>query len=463
MKLTPLWPCGDALDLKISKLAVPAILNLLILPLVGIVDMMWVGRMQNALAIAGMQAANQVFSSSFWIISFLPTVVAPLIAKAAASGNKEAMEDEVAQAVWLGCLVGVFGSALLLGMPQRFLSLALPAGAPAMEFAAPYIKWRALSFVPALLSTIGFATYRGKLDPFTPLKITAVTQLINVVLDPLLIFNAGLGVAGASMATALAETCAGFAYMGLLAKEGVLKVRKLVKPPSLKRMKPLLVGGAAVQLRALALNTAFLSVTRTTQGLDATGTLAAAHAITIQLWQLGGVFLFGVSGVASVLVPAELGKAAVPGVNNKEAARALANRLLAWGLVLGFALGAAQLASLPLLGTFSPLPEVHAAARTPSIIGALLQSINGLVFIGEGVMQGTGSFLPLAASNAVATLGMLASLRYLARPVSQGGFALNGVWLSFFTFNAIRLAFVALFYFRTGPLAPRNLGREKAP
>jgi hypothetical protein len=98
---TPLWPCGDALDAKIGKLAVPAILNLLVIPLVGIVDMMWVGRMQNALAIAGMQAANQVFSSSFWIISFLPTVVAPLIAKAAASGDKEAMEDEVAQAVSL--------------------------------------------------------------------------------------------------------------------------------------------------------------------------------------------------------------------------------------------------------------------------------------------------------------------------------------------------------------------------
>ena len=49
-----------------------------------------------------MQAANQVFSSSFWIISFIPTVVAPLIAKAAAAGDKEGLEDEVAQAVVLG-------------------------------------------------------------------------------------------------------------------------------------------------------------------------------------------------------------------------------------------------------------------------------------------------------------------------------------------------------------------------
>ena len=41
----------------------------------------------------------------------------------------------------------------------------------------------------------------------------------------------------------------------------------------------------------MALNAAFLMVTRTTQSLDATGVAAAAHAITIQLWQLGGVVL----------------------------------------------------------------------------------------------------------------------------------------------------------------------------
>lgn len=449
------WPRGDALDKKIAALALPAVLNLLILPLVGIVDTMWVGRMREPLAIAGMQAANQVFSSSFWVISFLPTVVAPLIAKAAAAKDQQAMEDEVAQAVWLGLLVGTIGSLLLLLRPEQALSLVLAPGAPAMEYAQPYIVFRAISFVPALLSTIGFATYRGKLDPMTPLKITLFTQLLNVVLDPILIFKAGLGVAGASLATAAAEICAGAAYMGLLAKEGVLKLSKLMRPPSLTRMKPLLAGGAAVQLRALALNTAFLAVTRKTQMLDATGTLAAAHAITIQLWQLGGVFLFGVSGVAAVLVPAELGREG----GGKEAARALSNRLLSWGLLLGVGLGLAQLASLPLLGTMTPLPEVQAAARSPSIIGAALQCINGLVFIGEGVMQGTGSFLFLALSNAIATVGMLGALHYLAAPVGAGGLGLNGVWLSFFVFNTIRLAAVALYYFRYGPLAVRNLNR----
>ena len=60
------------------------------------------------------------------------------------------------------------------------------------------------------------------------------------------------------------------------------------------------------------------------------------------------------------------------------------------------ALGALQLAALPLLAVFTPIAEVQRAARVPSMLGAVLQLINGITFIGEGVMVGTQSFAPLA-------------------------------------------------------------------
>ena len=70
-----LWPCGDDLDKKIMNLAIPALLNFAIVPLVGAADCFWVGRMRNALALSGQGAANQVFNSAFWFLSFLPSVV----------------------------------------------------------------------------------------------------------------------------------------------------------------------------------------------------------------------------------------------------------------------------------------------------------------------------------------------------------------------------------------------------
>ena len=80
-------PRNDALDKLIISLFVPAMLNFLIIPLVGAVDVFWVGRLEDAVALAAQGAANQVFQSAFWIISFIPSVVAPVVAKAAAGGD----------------------------------------------------------------------------------------------------------------------------------------------------------------------------------------------------------------------------------------------------------------------------------------------------------------------------------------------------------------------------------------
>ena len=68
-----MWPQFDDLDKRMIKIALPCIANFAINPLIGAVDLFWVNRMGNALAVAGQAAANQVFSSAFWVVSFLPS------------------------------------------------------------------------------------------------------------------------------------------------------------------------------------------------------------------------------------------------------------------------------------------------------------------------------------------------------------------------------------------------------
>lgn len=67
------WPCFDKLDRQLIKISLPVIGNYAINPMIGAVDLFWVNRMGNALAVAGQAAANQVFSSAFWFTSFLPS------------------------------------------------------------------------------------------------------------------------------------------------------------------------------------------------------------------------------------------------------------------------------------------------------------------------------------------------------------------------------------------------------
>ena len=70
---------SDDIDGEIMGVALPSIANFAVIPLVGAVDTMWVGRMGSALALAGQGAAGQCFFSTYFLIAFIPTITAPLI------------------------------------------------------------------------------------------------------------------------------------------------------------------------------------------------------------------------------------------------------------------------------------------------------------------------------------------------------------------------------------------------
>jgi hypothetical protein len=72
-RLVGRWPCFDKLDKELIRISLPVIGNNAIGPMIGAVDLFWVNRMGNALAVAGQSAANQVFNSAFWFTSFLPS------------------------------------------------------------------------------------------------------------------------------------------------------------------------------------------------------------------------------------------------------------------------------------------------------------------------------------------------------------------------------------------------------
>jgi putative MATE family efflux protein len=453
--LPSMWPQFDALDNRIYTIAWPVICNFAISPLVGAIDLFWVNYLtKNPLAVAGQAAANQVFGSVFWLTSFLPNVTAMLISTASASGDDLAVQDAVAQALLVGILFAAASSAILLAWPDAVLSSVLSNDAPALLYARPYLLVRAFAFVPSIISLVGFSAFRGVLDTKTPVKISLLANAFHTVLDPLLIANAGWGVTGAAVATLTAEVVSAVIYLKLLVQKGMLA--RAIPSFKLQPLKDLLSGGAALQLRNVALNVAFLAVARVTQSIDQTGVSASAHAMAIQVFQVGGIFLLGLSMVAQTVVPNDLvvkyDRTTRTRIGGRRYAKATVNRLMSWGLILGSVLGSLQVALLPLLQSGTPVPAVRAAARNPALLASLYQVINGLVFIGEGVMIGTGSFLQLSLSTIVATVGLLWALKTFP-PV----YGLTGVWYGFGVFNILRLAGVIVHQCVNGPLSPRKL------
>ena len=250
---------------------------------------------------------------------------------------------------------------------------------------------------------------------------------------------------GAALATALAETTSGIIYLKLLLKRKLANLRDILRPPSLQSLMPLILGGASMLGRQLALNIGFIFAGRRAQSLDPSGVSAAAYGIVMQIYSVGVVMHVAMQGTTAALVPSTRAK------SGRDAARRVADRMFAWCSVVGLILGLTQLVALPwLVPLFSTLPEVQQAVKGPALIASLLHFVNGPVFAGEGVMLGLGCYRDLMLVTAI---GVGTMLWGLASPMGQG---LDGILWSFLAFHIFQAAAVAVHYLKIGPLAVRR-------
>ena len=430
------------LDRTILTTAIPSMINLAVVPIVNSVDTFWVGRMGVALALAGQAAANQAFFTIFFLVNYLPTITAPLVAAAVGSGDEEAAKKRVCEALFLCTVLGGIGTVALVSFPVWGANLVLQEGAPALSYATPYLRFRVFSLIPALVSATGFAAFRGMLDTVTPLKVSLGTNLLNLVLDPLLIFATPLGFLGASIATAISEAAGGLVYLRLLIRKGLASVREIVRPPPLSSLIPLLQGGLTMLGRQLAINVGILSAARRAQCLDPTGVSGAAYGIVMQMYSIGIVMHVALQGTAAALVPSTLAK------SGPDEARRVSDRMFSWSLIVGCLLGVTQMLALPsIVPLFSTIPEVQQAVYLPGLLISILHVINSPVFWGEGVMLGLSKLKELmliTACNICVMVGCLSS------PLGQ---RLDGILLSILAWSTSQAISVVVYYLRFSPLA----------
>jgi Na+-driven multidrug efflux pump len=532
-----------SLDARIWALALPAVASLLLDPVLGAVDTAFVGRLEGegaAAALGGLAVATTVFNFSFKLFNFLAVVTGPLVASQIAaaaaknasrasdapgddSGGDGRVDGRVGRAAAAETVRGAMTLAVALGVSA---TLALEIGADGvlawaggnalegttaassasieptmMSEAEAYLRVRALSAPAALVGTVAVGAFRGLLDTKTPLLVSGGANVVNLFLDPILIFGLGpvpaFGVAGAAAATTAAEWIAAAAFWALLVEEGLLprlfassdafgksgdevlkRNREASKAPSdvdsevdgastatsppsgvrgwAKALKPLAAGSASQLARTLLLQAVLVRATAEAAGAGAAG----AHQICIQVWWVTLFALDALAVAAQSLVAASLGAGDVPG------ARRAAERSLSWALAAGTAVGVGLLVAGPMVPRLFTDDADLARAALPSLTSvALLQPLNAAVFVGDGVLQGAADFEYLAVAMAAAATPALVSLSVVggatAADVAAGAgaaatsaAALEGVWRSMTLLQIGRAATLSWRYWgKEGPVA----------
>jgi len=239
----------------------------------------------------------------------------------------------------------------------------------------------------------------------------------------------------------------GAVYLVLLLRRKLASVALMLRPPSVASLLPLLQGALAMLARQAVLNLSFISATRAAQLMDPTGVQAAAYSITNQMYSLGVVVMLAMQATGATIVPAAMSK------EGTDRARAVADRLIMWSLCASVAFSGLQIALLgPLTNLFTTLPAVRDAVRQPAIISACIQSLNGPLFAGEGILMGVGGFGFLAGATALGVAVMVAGIQLTTRL----GIGISGIWLSLAGFHVVQLTAVLLHHLRLGPLARRQ-------
>lgn len=437
-------------DREMLALAVPALGTLAADPLVSIVDTIFVGRL-GVVPLAALGINTSVFSFAFVIFNFLAYGTTPLVARAVGRGDRTAAGRVVIEALTLALLVGAWALLLLealAGPVADLMGAAGPVRGPAVE----YLRIRALAGPAVLLVTAGHGAFRGYHDTRTPLWITLGLNLVNLVLDPLFIFGFGWGLAGAAWATTIAQWSGALAFAWLLLARrrealGIEPVR-----PRPRDLVPLLRVGGELVLRTLSL---IGTLTLATAVAARVGTVAvAAHQVGSQLWLLLALI------VDSIAVAAQAMIARRRGAGDVDAARAVGSRLLVWGLGVGIAIGAAIGAAsslLPRLFTSDPAAIAAVGAILPFVV--VMQPLNALVFVWDGVFMGAERFRFLAAQM-FASAVVAASVLLLVVPM---GWGLAGVWWGIVALMGMRAATLSAAWWRGSTLRPAPPPRGSAP
>ena len=204
--------CGHQADFTagnlmraIALLAIPMVLEMLMQSVFGVVDIYFVGRLGPA-AVAGVGLTDELLTLVFALGMGLAVATTALVARRIGEGDPEAASEAAAQALLVGAafsvpiaFLGVFFAPEMIGL--------LGATPEVVEAGAPYCAVLFGTNVVIMYLFLINAIFRGAGDAFLAMKALWLANLLNMILDPLLIFGLGpfpeLGVVGAAVATSV--------------------------------------------------------------------------------------------------------------------------------------------------------------------------------------------------------------------------------------------------------------------
>jgi putative MATE family efflux protein len=406
----------------IIKLSGPMIVAMLMLAAYNLVDAAWVaGLGSDALAAVGF--TMPIFMVLIGISNGLGAGVSSSIARRIGAKDKAGADNTTAHALLFVVIVSV-----ALTFPLYFfaepLVAALGAGATT-GLAVAYGKVIFAGSIFVVFTNIAYAILRGEGDTRRTMYAMGAGALINVVLDPILIYPVGMGVAGAAWATiiSIALVSVVLIYWLLIKKDTYTTVSWRTFSPDISVVKDILKVGlpASVEFLLFSVDAIIINAMLVhASGTDAVAVYTAGWRVVMI-----GIIPMAAVGTATVSVAGAAFGARRYG--NVDTVHKYSTLL---GLAIGAVTGVLTWALAPqITAIFTYTPE--SAHLAPAMIAYLSAMCLFYPFASPGMMsasvfQGTGKGVTSLVLNFLRIIVLIAVISFILGIVL--GMGQVGVW-----------------------------------
>jgi putative MATE family efflux protein len=375
-------------DRDILRLAVPALGALVAEPIFLLADSAMVGHL-GVTPLAGLGIASAILQTIVGLMVFLAYSTTPAVARRLGAGDERGAVAAGVDGCWLA-----LGLGIVLAVGGWFASPALVnlfgASAAISAAATTYLQLSMLGLPAMLIVFAATGLLRGLQDTRTPLAVAVGGFAVNILLNFLFIYAAGLGIAGSAIGTVAAQWAMVAVYLVVVARHA----RRVGAPllPHHTGLTHTARSGGWLFVRTASLRAAMLLAvfTATQLGPDE----LAAFQVTMTVFATVAFALDALAIAAQALIGKNLG------AGDLETVRAVLRRCLQWGVGAGVVFGLIVVALSPIAaGLFTNDPSVASLLPVALAIIGVGAPLGGYVFVLDGVLIGAGDARYLALTG----------------------------------------------------------------